>query len=228
MSQSQSKRQPTQNGSAQGIEQGQGHADSESNFRGLLGIHLRPSRRHLPRTPTHYEPSGFVPGPHLSDPERQQGPRLGGGRRLGRASGSRFWHGFAVRTTACKEAQQRTAAVESRSLPGGRCSRGFCWTLGAEEMHADSDNDFERLLSPEEVASACGLSRRAIYRAIGRGELQAARLCHRLRVSPAELERWVDEQAASPEPPMSKRRRRSVKDAGPGSLRALLDAAETS
>jgi excisionase family DNA binding protein len=93
-------------------------------------------------------------------------------------------------------------------------------------MHADSDNDFERLLSPEEVASACGLSRRAIYRAIGRGELRAARLCHRLRVSPADLERWMDEQSASPEPPRSKRSRRSARDTGPGSLRALLDAAE--
>lgn len=33
----------------------------------------------------------------------------------------------------------------------------------------------KQLLSPEDVARACGLSRRAVYRAIARGELPAAR-----------------------------------------------------
>lgn len=87
--------------------------------------------------------------------------------------------------------------MEGRSgfaVLSSRCIRCCPWTEGAEEMGGDSDNDFERLLSPEEVAEACGLSRRAIYRAIGRGELRAARLCHRLRVHPAELERWVAEE----------------------------------
>lgn len=89
-------------------------------------------------------------------------------------------------------------------------------------MDGDADNEFARLLSPEEVAEVCGLSRRAIYRAIGRGELRAARLCHRLRVSPAELERWVDEQTSS-RLPKSKRSRRGGVASGAGSLRALLD-----
>jgi excisionase family DNA binding protein len=110
---------------------------------------------------------------------------------------------------------------ESRRISTSR------WTLGAEEMRGGFDNDFERLLSPEEVAAACGLSRRAIYRAIGRGELRAARLCHRLRVSPADLERWMDEQSASPESLRPIRSRHSARDVGPGSLRALLDAAES-
>ena len=87
-----------------------------------------------------------------------------------RASSGRFWHGFAVRLAACMDA-------------GRRCNSRLCWTTDAEEMHSDSNNDFERLLSPEEVARACGLSRRAVYRAIARGELRAARLCHRLRFS---------------------------------------------
>lgn len=36
-------------------------------------------------------------------------------------------------------------------------------------MHDGSDIEFERLLSPEDVARVCGLSRRAVYRAIERG-----------------------------------------------------------
>ena len=57
-----------------------------------------------------------------------------------------------------------------------------------------------RMLSPEEVAQACGLSRRAVYRAIERGELVASRLCNRLRVREADLDAWVDGQRVEPEP----------------------------
>jgi len=91
----------------------------------------------------------------------------------------------------------------------------------------DEDNiKIERLLSPEDVARACGLSRRAVYRAIARGELRAARLCHRLRVHPVELERWIAEEthAANSTAPMRPSRRASV--ARRGSLRAMLDQAE--
>lgn len=90
-------------------------------------------------------------------------------------------------------------------------------------MRDDSDNDFERLLSPEDIARTCGLSRRAVYRVIARGELQAARLCHRLRVQPAELERWVGEQTLTPAPPASGRVTRSMRSVRRGSLRAMLD-----
>jgi excisionase family DNA binding protein len=155
---------------------------------------LRASQQPQPRTPTHYEPSDSVPG------------RL----PLRRASSGRFWHGFAVRLAACMDADRR-------------CNSRLCWTTDAEEMHSDSNNDFERLLSPEEVARACGLSRRAVYRAIARGELRAARLCHRLRVQPAELERWVGEQTLTPAPPTSGRVTRSMRSVRRGSLRAMLD-----
>lgn len=47
------------------------------------------------------------------------------------------------------------------------------------------------LLSPEEVAALCGLSRKAVYRAIERGELHAFRLCSRLRVRPEHVESWL-------------------------------------
>lgn len=93
-------------------------------------------------------------------------------------------------------------------------------------MHDENDIEIDRLLSPEEVARACGLSRRAVYRAIARGELRAARLCHRLRVHPAELERWIAEETNSPKLPASIR----YKPARPtqrGGLRALLDERES-
>jgi excisionase family DNA binding protein len=78
------------------------------------------------------------------------------------------------------------------------------------------------LLSPGDVARACGLSRRAIYRAIARGELQAARLCNRLRVRPADVERWISEQTlatgSADLTPIRPARRFP-----PGSFRAMLD-----
>jgi excisionase family DNA binding protein len=49
----------------------------------------------------------------------------------------------------------------------------------------------ESLLSPEDVARRCGLSRRAVYRAIERGELPASRLCSRLRIRPTDLDAWI-------------------------------------
>jgi excisionase family DNA binding protein len=59
-------------------------------------------------------------------------------------------------------------------------------------MHAS------RLLSPEEVARNCGLSRRAIYRAIERGELRASRLCSRLRVRAEDVDAWIDANGVEP------------------------------
>jgi excisionase family DNA binding protein len=47
------------------------------------------------------------------------------------------------------------------------------------------------LLSPEQVACRCGLSRKAVYRAVARGELRAARILSRLRIDPHDVEAWV-------------------------------------
>ena len=85
-----------------------------------------------------------------------------------------------------------------------------------------TDPGLEALLSPEQVARACGLSRRAVYRAIARGELPAARLCHRLRISPADLKRWISEQRLV----ASVADGAAIRPAQPtprGSLRAMLD-----
>jgi len=47
-------------------------------------------------------------------------------------------------------------------------------------------------LRPAEAAELTGLSTRAIYRAIERGELRATRLCSRLRIPRDAFEDWVD------------------------------------
>lgn len=92
-------------------------------------------------------------------------------------------------------------------------------------MAEDSHTDIGQLLSPEDVAHVCGLSRRAVYRAIARGELRAARLCHRLRVRPEELERWIGAQTLGAESPARPERSRPSRKAQSGGLRALLDQA---
>ena len=58
--------------------------------------------------------------------------------------------------------------------------------------------DADALLSPEQVARRCGLSRRAAYRAIERGELRASRLCSRIRIRAADVEAWVEENQIEP------------------------------
>lgn len=80
----------------------------------------------------------------------------------------------------------------------------------------------EPLLSPDDVARRCGLSRRAIYRAIACGELPASRLRNRLRVRPADLEDWISARGLVRVPIES----HGLSSQGParrGSLRAMLD-----
>jgi excisionase family DNA binding protein len=50
----------------------------------------------------------------------------------------------------------------------------------------------DRLLTADDVARRCGLSRKAVYRAIERGELKAFRLCSRLRIDPGALDAWLE------------------------------------
>lgn len=50
-------------------------------------------------------------------------------------------------------------------------------------------------LRPAEAAALAGLSTRAIYRAIERGELRAARLCSRLRIPRTEFDEWIGRSA---------------------------------
>lgn len=55
------------------------------------------------------------------------------------------------------------------------------------------------LLSPEDVARRCGLSRKAVYRAVARGELRAARILSRLRIDPSDVEAWLRANIVDPD-----------------------------
>jgi len=55
-------------------------------------------------------------------------------------------------------------------------------------------------LRPEEAAELAGLSKRAIYRAIQRGDLHAVRLCSRLRIRREDFDEWVTQSAVRIEP----------------------------
>jgi excisionase family DNA binding protein len=92
-------------------------------------------------------------------------------------------------------------------------------------------SETEALLSPAQVAQICGLSRRAVYDAIGRGELKAFRLCARLRISTEQLADWLRRSAVAESAPPA-----APEDARPtpatvarrGSFRAKLAAAKDS
>ena len=90
-------------------------------------------------------------------------------------------------------------------------------------------SETEVLLSPAQVAQICGLSRRAVYDAIRRGELQAFRLCARLRIITEELADWLLRRAVdgSAPPPSRERSRLSPAPvARRGSFKAKLVGTE--
>jgi excisionase family DNA binding protein len=86
--------------------------------------------------------------------------------------------------------------------------------------------------TPEQVAKRTGLSRKAIYRAIERGELPAYRLCGRLRIHPDDEQTWLEHnrvtstRPATPAPPGARpapathslRRLLNTHENGPGLL----------
>jgi excisionase family DNA binding protein len=88
------------------------------------------------------------------------------------------------------------------------------------------------MLSPEAVARLVGLSRKAVYRGIERGELPASRLCSRLRIRREDVDIWIERNrvAADPSPLANSahsglpRRRRALP--ARGGLRTLLAESE--
>jgi excisionase family DNA binding protein len=80
------------------------------------------------------------------------------------------------------------------------------------------------LLSPTQVAEICGLSRRAVYDAIRRGELKAFRLCARLRISGDELADWLRRSAVTTTTPQDTPDVPTVAIAPRGSFREKLAA----
>ena len=86
----------------------------------------------------------------------------------------------------------RIAAVIHEKLLSGRFVLGSGTARSSRLVVAWSwSADVDALFSPEDVAAQCGLSRKAVYRAIDRGELKASRLCSRLRIRPQDVERWI-------------------------------------
>jgi excisionase family DNA binding protein len=68
--------------------------------------------------------------------------------------------------------------------------------------HARSSTDpgviAPALLSIQQAAQRVGLKHLAIRRAIQRGELPAMKLCSRIRIDPADLERWILQRRVPP------------------------------
>jgi excisionase family DNA binding protein len=54
-----------------------------------------------------------------------------------------------------------------------------------------------RYLTVAEAAHASGFSRRAVYRAIDRGELRASLVCSRFRIHPDDFLAWVEGERAA-------------------------------
>jgi excisionase family DNA binding protein len=82
------------------------------------------------------------------------------------------------------------------------------------------------MLAVEEVASLCGLSRKAIYRAIERGELRATKRCSRWRIWREDLVAWLEDGINEPATPATepRRARRSAPRPLRGSFRQLLES----
>jgi excisionase family DNA binding protein len=59
-------------------------------------------------------------------------------------------------------------------------------------MRSTPTSRSDHLMAPGDVAVLCGLSRKAVYRAIERGELRASRLCSRLRIRASDVDAWID------------------------------------
>ena len=78
-------------------------------------------------------------------------------------------------------------------------------------------------LRPAEAAKRAGLSTRAIYRAIQRGELRAVRLCSRLRIPRDGFDEWIARAAVRVEPRAVEVR---AVPAARGSFRRLLAGGE--
>src|SRR3954453_17070837 len=111
--------------------------------------------------------------------------------------GSRHLQGFLVaartspRPRGTKRVRTRRAAEapsQRLKLDGGRGQFAGSRLLSSEM----SDRRDAAFLRPDEAAALAGLSKRAIYRAIERGELRAARLCSRLRIPQAAFDDWVE------------------------------------
>jgi excisionase family DNA binding protein len=84
----------------------------------------------------------------------------------------------------------------------------------------------EPLLSPDEVASLCGYSRKAIYGAIERGELRATKRCSRWRISVDDLRSRLEEGVPASREAAPRRTALPPAPLPRGSFRALVASEE--
>jgi excisionase family DNA binding protein len=78
-----------------------------------------------------------------------------------------------------------------------------------------------RYLTVADAARVSGFSRRAVYRAIARGELTASHVCSRLRIHPDDFLAWMNHDRTSTPPPRG-RQVETHKAPAPDGLRSLL------
>jgi excisionase family DNA binding protein len=74
------------------------------------------------------------------------------------------------------------------------------------------------LLTVRDVADVTGLSDRAIYHAVARGELRALRVCSRIRIPQEWFDEWLERAVVEPEPAFVM----PAAPLRPGSFKALL------
>src|SRR4051812_45654798 len=71
---------------------------------------------------------------------------------------------------------------------------------GGDGRSANRRTPAEERLTPEDVAGRCRLGRKAVSRAIERGELRATKICSRLRVLPQDVDAWIEQGRIEREP----------------------------
>ena len=81
-------------------------------------------------------------------------------------------------------------------------------------------------LEAKDAVLMAGLSVRAIYRAIHRGDLGAVGLCSRIRIPRDAFEEWVERSRVVPEPPTPLEAPPRFSAARQGSFRRLLSGEE--
>jgi excisionase family DNA binding protein len=80
-----------------------------------------------------------------------------------------------------------------------------------------------RYLTVAETARASGFSRRAVYRAVERGELTASIVCSRFRIHPDDFLAWMEgDRSAPPSHPRGGDRIGTRKAPAPDGLRNLV------
>src|SRR4051794_28170257 len=98
-----------------------------------------------------------------------------------------------IAAAICRSASKRVVAGVAEAHPSVWFDGGRGQFAGSRLLSSEmSDRRDGAFLRPEEAAALAGLSKRAIYRAIERGELRAARPCSRLRIPQAAFDDWVE------------------------------------